>query len=188
MTRTSSGQISLRVETANDMQQLAARVGRVAEIGDVIALDGPLGAGKTTFIQGLAQGLGVPAERHVASPTFALVNEHPGRIDFVHVDFYRIRSAAELPELGIEETYDRAVTAIEWADRFPSWLPDDTLHLTLEIEERGRLLGPRPSNGPLHPTRPSTVRQSPPALTRLLRAESTGPRSERLLNVLASPR
>lgn len=159
MTSSSSRQIALRVESASAMQRLAARMGRVAEIGDVIALDGPLGAGKTTFVQGLAQGLGVPPERHVASPTFALVNEHPGRIDFVHVDFYRIRTPAELPELGIEEAYDRAVTAIEWAERFPSWLPDDSLHLTLEIEERGH---------------------------RMLRAESTGPRSERLLQVLAS--
>ena len=159
MTPPTSRQISLRLESASATQRLAARIGRVAEIGDVIALDGPLGAGKTTFVQGLAEGLGVPAERHVASPTFALVNEHPGRIDFVHVDFYRIRSPAELPELGIEEAYDRAVTAIEWADRFPSWLPDDPLHLTLEIEEGGR---------------------------RALQAESTGPRSDRLLKVLQS--
>jgi tRNA threonylcarbamoyladenosine biosynthesis protein TsaE len=159
MTPSSSQQASLRLESASAMQQLAMRIGRVAEIGDVIALSGPLGAGKTTFVQGLAEGLGVPAERHVASPTFALVNEHPGRIDFVHVDFYRIRSPAELPELGIEEAYDRAVTAIEWADRFPSWLPDDTLHLTLEIE---------PDGG------------------RALRAESTGPRSDQLLKILRS--
>jgi tRNA threonylcarbamoyladenosine biosynthesis protein TsaE len=159
MTTPSSRQISLRLESASATQRLAARIGRVAEIGDVIALNGPLGAGKTTFVQGLAEGLGVPAERHVASPTFALVSEHPGRIDFVHVDFYRIRSPAELPELGIEEAYDRAVTAIEWADRFPSWLPDDTLHLALEIEEGG---------------------------VRTLRAESTGPRSDRLLKVLQS--
>ena len=159
MTTPSSRQISLRLESASATQRLAARIGRVAEIGDGIALNGPLGAGKTTFVQGLAEGLGVPAERHVASPTFALVSEHPGRIDFVHVDFYRIRSPAELPELGIEEAYDRAVTAIEWADRFPSWLPDDTLHLALEIEEGG---------------------------VRTLRAESTGPRSDRLLKVLQS--
>jgi len=159
MTTPSSRKASLRLESASATQRLAARIGRVAEIGDVIALDGPLGAGKTTFVQGLAEGLGVPAERHVASPTFALVNEHPGRIDFVHVDFYRIRSPAELPELGIEEAYDRAVTAIEWADRFPSWLPDDTLHLTLEIEDGG---------------------------SRALQAESTGPRSDRLLKVLQS--
>jgi tRNA threonylcarbamoyladenosine biosynthesis protein TsaE len=132
-----AGNLRLRVGTAAEMQQVSASLGRVVEVGDVVALTGPLGAGKTTFVQGLARGLGVPADRHVASPTFALVNEHPGRIDFVHVDFYRINSPAELPELGIEEAYDRAVTAIEWAERFPDWLPTDTLHVTIEPEASG---------------------------------------------------
>jgi tRNA threonylcarbamoyladenosine biosynthesis protein TsaE len=140
------------------MQRLATQVGRALQVGDVIGLTGPLGAGTTTFVQGLAEGLDVPAERHVASPTFALVNEHPGRIDFVHVDFYRIRSPAELPELGIEEVYDRAATAIEWAERFPDWLPADTLHLTLKVESDG---------------------------TRRLHARSSGPRSQALLGILA---
>ena len=155
----SPARTTLRMASASAMQRHAAQVGRVLQIGDVIALTGPLGAGKTTFVQGLAEGLGVPAERHVASPTFALVNEHPGRIDFVHVDFYRIRSPAELPELGLEEAYDRAATAIEWAERFPDWLPDDTLHLVLEVEDNG---------------------------ARILHAQSSGPRSLALLGVLSA--
>ena len=156
---TTPEQIDVRIATPSAMQSLAEKIGRVLQIGDVIALNGPLGAGKTTFVQGLAVGLGVPAERHVASPTFALVNEHPGRIDFVHVDFYRIRSPAELPELGIEEAYDRAATAIEWAERFPDWLPKDTLHLVLDVEADG---------------------------ARRVRAQSSGPRSQALLGFLAS--
>jgi tRNA threonylcarbamoyladenosine biosynthesis protein TsaE len=155
----SPAQTTLHIDSAGAMQRLAAQLGRVLEIGDVVALTGPLGAGKTTFVQGLAEGLGVPTERHVASPTFALVNEHPGRIDLVHVDFYRIRSPAELPELGIEEAYDRAATAIEWAERFPDWLPDDTLHLSFEVEDKG---------------------------ARILRGQSSGPRSQALLAVLAA--
>src|SRR5512136_3291159 len=87
-------------ESADDMRRLGKRLGQVLRVGDVVALTGPLGCGKTTFAQGLAEGLGVPADRHVASPSFALVNQHPGRTPFVHVDFYRIRSFAELPELG----------------------------------------------------------------------------------------
>jgi tRNA threonylcarbamoyladenosine biosynthesis protein TsaE len=106
-------------------------------VGDVVALSGPLGAGKTTFVQGLAEGLEVPSERHVASPTFALVNEHPGRVDLVHVDFYRVASPAELPELGLEEAYDRAVTAVEWAERFLDWLPTSYLHITIEPQRSG---------------------------------------------------
>jgi tRNA threonylcarbamoyladenosine biosynthesis protein TsaE len=151
--------VNIRLQSPGETQRLAASLGRVLQVGDVIGLTGPLGAGKTTFVQGLAMGLGVPAERHVASPTFALVNEHPGRIDFVHVDFYRIRSPAELPELGIEEAYDRAATAIEWAERFPDWLPADTLHISLEVEAGG---------------------------ARILRARGSGPRSQLLLGYLTT--
>ena len=83
------------------------------EVGDVVGLLGPLGAGKTTFAQGIARGLEVPAERHVASPTFALVNQHPGRVPFVHADLYRINQPAEIAELGLAEAYDYAAAAIE---------------------------------------------------------------------------
>jgi tRNA threonylcarbamoyladenosine biosynthesis protein TsaE len=149
---------AIRLGSPEQTLGLAARLGRALQVGDVIAMTGPLGAGKTTFVQGLALGLEVPAGRHVASPTFALANEHEGRIPFVHVDFYRIRSAAELPELGLEEAFDRAATAIEWAERFPDWLPEDVLHLTLEVEAQG---------------------------TRLLHASSSGPRSAVLARALA---
>lgn len=117
------------------MQQLAERLGRSAQIGDVIALMGPLGSGKTTFAQGFARGLEVREERHVASPTFSLVNEHEGRVPFVHADLYRIKEPNELAELGLEEAFDRAVTVIEWADRFPSCLPED--HLAIDITMQG---------------------------------------------------
>jgi tRNA threonylcarbamoyladenosine biosynthesis protein TsaE len=139
--------LQLRIDSAAEMQRLAARLGQTLTIGDVIALSGPLGAGKTTFVQGLAEGMGVPADRHVASPTFALVNEHPGRVPLVHVDFYRIKHPSELPELGIEEAYDQAATAIEWAERFPDWLPADVLFLVIQIEDGARVIEAR-SSGP----------------------------------------
>ena len=140
--------VRLRISNARTMQDLAARLGSTLVAGDVIALTGPLGAGKTTFVQGLAEGLGVPPDRHVASPTFALVSEHPGRVPLVHVDFYRIQCPAELPELGLEEAYDRAATAIEWADRFWEVLPSDALHIAIDIRGEARELhltscGPR---------------------------------------------
>jgi tRNA threonylcarbamoyladenosine biosynthesis protein TsaE len=127
----------VRAETAEAMQALGERLGRALRAGDVVALVGPLGAGKTTFVQGLARGLGVAPERHVASPTFALVNEHPGRVPLVHADLYRIASRAELPELGLDDAFDRAAVAIEWLDRFPDAAPADRLELTIAIEPDG---------------------------------------------------
>jgi tRNA threonylcarbamoyladenosine biosynthesis protein TsaE len=125
-------------ESAEDMRSLGKRLGQAMRVGDVVALTGPLGSGKTTFAQGLAEGLGVPADRHVASPSFALVNQHPGRTPFVHVDFYRIRSPAELPELGLEEAFDSSATAIEWAERFPEALPGDHLRIIVTATDEGQ--------------------------------------------------
>ena len=142
------------------MQALGERLGRALAVGDVVALIGPLGAGKTTFVQGLARGAGVPPERHVASPTFALVNEHPGRVPFVHADLYRINDPAELNELGLSEAFDRAAVAIEWLDRFPDAAPADRLEIVIELEA---------SNGG----------------ARLIRARGTGPRGEALAAALS---
>lgn len=123
--------------TADQMQALAARLGRLLRTGDVVGLIGPLGSGKTTFAQGLAVGLEVPAARHVQSPTFALVNEHPGRVPFIHADLYRVEDEAELEELGLAEAYDRGAAALEWIDRFPHLLPRDALLLTLATAADG---------------------------------------------------
>jgi tRNA threonylcarbamoyladenosine biosynthesis protein TsaE len=132
-----SASVVVRAETALAMQALGERLGRALRAGDVVSLVGPLGAGKTTFVQGLARGAGVPPERHVASPTFALVNEHPGRVPLVHADLYRIASRAELAELGLDDAFDRAAVAIEWLDRFPDAAPADRLELVLAIEPDG---------------------------------------------------
>jgi tRNA threonylcarbamoyladenosine biosynthesis protein TsaE len=135
--------------SAEETRGLGARLGRVLAVGDVVALVGPLGSGKTTFAQGLAQGLEVPADRHVASPTFALVNQHPGRVPFLHADLYRIERPEELRELGLEAGYAEAASAVEWADRFPGVIPDDHLEIAFQpIPEGGRRLiaratGPR---------------------------------------------
>ena len=111
--------LTLTATTAADLQAIGERLGRALAVGDVLALVGPLGAGKTTFVQGMARGVEVAADRHVASPTFALVNEHPGRVPLVHADLYRINDPRELEELGLSDAFDRAAVAIEWLDRFP---------------------------------------------------------------------
>ena len=128
---------SLRAATADEMKALGRRLGAVLRAGDVVGLAGPLGAGKTTFVQGLAVGIEVPADRHVASPTFALVNEHPGRVRLVHADLYRVRTAAELAELGLDDIFDRAAVVIEWIDLFPAAAPKDFLRVTLTVREDG---------------------------------------------------
>jgi len=123
----------LDAATAAETQAIAERLGRLLAAGDVLALTGPLGAGKTTFVQGLARGLDVPPDRHVASPTFALVNEHPGRVPLVHADLYRIEHERELAELGLIDAFDRAAVAIEWLDRFPDAAPDERLEIVIEF-------------------------------------------------------
>jgi tRNA threonylcarbamoyladenosine biosynthesis protein TsaE len=123
--------LTLTAPGAADTQAIAERLGRLLAAGDVLALVGPLGAGKTTFVQGLARGLGVPSDRHVASPTFALVNEHPGRVPLVHADLYRIEDARELLELGLTDAFDRAAVAIEWLDRFPDAAPAERLEIAI---------------------------------------------------------
>lgn len=101
--------------------------------GWVIALVGPLGAGKTRLVQAIATALGVD-RRDVSSPTFVLVHEYPGRLAVYHFDAYRLPSAEEFLELGSEEYFSRpGVCLVEWADRVAACLPDDRLEIALEI-------------------------------------------------------
>jgi tRNA threonylcarbamoyladenosine biosynthesis protein TsaE len=137
--------LTLTAPTAADLQAIGERLGRALQAGDVLALIGPLGAGKTTFVQGLARGLDVPPERHVASPTFALVNEHPGRVPLVHADLYRIADPRELDELGLVDAFDRAAVAIEWLDRFPEAAPPERLTIEIAVAADGaRTIGLTP--------------------------------------------
>jgi tRNA threonylcarbamoyladenosine biosynthesis protein TsaE len=117
-----------------ETQALGERLGRALGAGDVVSLVGELGAGKTCFVQGLARGLGVEAERRVASPTFTIVNQHTGRVPLYHVDLYRLESARELEEIGLGDYLEGGgVAVVEWFDRFPDWRPPDRIDLELEI-------------------------------------------------------
>jgi len=112
---------------------IAARLGRELIQGMVIAIEGPLGSGKTCFVQGLARGLGVPAGTYVTSPTYTLVNTYSGRITLHHIDLYRLDEGA-LEGIGIEELLDEnAVVAVEWPERMAALLPVERLQVTLAV-------------------------------------------------------
>ena len=100
-----------------------------------LSLEGPLGAGKTCFVKGLAEGLGIDPSG-VSSPTFTLVHEYPGgRLPLVHFDFYRLNSEGELAGLGYEEYFQPpGIRAIEWGDKFPGALPGGAWRIRFSIE------------------------------------------------------
>ncbi len=105
------------VDSPGQTLRLARRAADLLAGGEVLLLWGPLGAGKTLFIQGLCQGLGIPEE--VTSPTFTLAARYEGRLVLHHLDFYRLRTAAELTDVGVEAVLDEvegggAVAAVEW--------------------------------------------------------------------------
>ena len=113
--------------TTNSQEETAA-IGRALAstlaAGSVVLLIGDLGAGKTAFVRGLAEGLGVPPE-DVSSPTFTLMQEYRGgRVPLIHVDLYRLNNGREIDELGLEELGLDAVLAIEWAEKLPRPVAD----------------------------------------------------------------
>ncbi len=150
------GQLVSRSAAAT--RQIGRRLGRAATPGTCLALVGPLGAGKTQLAKGVAVGLGVAGV--VNSPTFIIVNEHPGRLPLFHADAYRLTDADEARQAGVfDERQATGVTVIEWADRLDGWLPTDRLWIELEA----------------HPEQPDW---------RVLRWEATGPRHAGLARVI----
>jgi tRNA threonylcarbamoyladenosine biosynthesis protein TsaE len=113
-------------------ETFAAELAADLEPGSCLALVGPLGAGKTAFVRGLARGLGVEDTRLVSSPTYVLVQEYPGRVPLFHLDLYRmVHPEEELIDLGLEEMLAEGVVAVEWADRAGDALPDNRLEIRL---------------------------------------------------------
>ena len=101
--------------SAEETEALGEEIGAALKAGDLLLLVGPLGAGKTTFVRGLARGAGSSAQ--VASPTFQLVRIYPGRVQLAHVDLYRVKVAGELIDLGLDELIDEGAVVVEWGDR-----------------------------------------------------------------------
>jgi tRNA threonylcarbamoyladenosine biosynthesis protein TsaE len=101
--------------SATETEDLGRGWGERLQSGDVVLLKGELGAGKTTFVRGVAQGAGSAAP--VASPTFQLVRIYPGRVQLAHVDLYRVENSAELTGLGLEELVTQGAVVVEWGER-----------------------------------------------------------------------
>lgn len=153
-----------RLLSRQDTERLGATLGRSLRPGDILALTGALGTGKTTLAQAIARGMGIMAP--VTSPTFALIQEYPGPVPLFHFDVYRLQAPEEVLELGFTEYLERdGVLLIEWADRIAPLLPPDHLMLSLETRNAGTLAEDA---------------------SRILRVAATGARSRQLLDLLTA--
>lgn len=127
--RKGSGIFEFVSRSVEETQQFGEHLGRLLAPGDVVGLLGELGSGKTTFIQGLAKGLGIDPDT-VRSPTFILLREYPAPVPLIHIDGYRLEGAPSAVWLDVEWLFDpKKITVIEWADRIADSLPEEHLEL-----------------------------------------------------------
>jgi tRNA threonylcarbamoyladenosine biosynthesis protein TsaE len=113
-----------------ETEAFGERFGKRLRVGDMVLLTGELGAGKTTFVRGVARG--TESNAPVASPTFQLVRVYPGRVQLAHIDLYRIETPSELGDLGLDELLDQGAVVVEWGDRLDA--PDAAL---IDLEHLG---------------------------------------------------
>lgn len=126
--------IRINLHSLEDTEKLGRLLGSLAAPGDVICLDGDLGAGKTALSQAIARGLGVPDTCYVTSPSFTILHEYDGRIPMYHMDFYRLQDAGEIEDLGFDEYFYLAgLTVIEWSNRAVELLPENRITLFIEL-------------------------------------------------------
>lgn len=124
--------VSIHTTDEDATLRLGAALGRALRAGDAVGLRGDLGAGKTTFVRGVAEGVGTLADTPVCSPTFTIVNIYPGPITLYHVDLYRLGDEDDLESIGYREYDDgEGALLVEWCDRIPTALPPD--HLLVDI-------------------------------------------------------
>ncbi len=129
--------LAVRSNSSEETVGLGQKLGKLLTSGDVVALIGELGSGKTWFTKGIARGLDVPAETIVTSPSFTLVNCYEGRLPLYHMDGYRLEEASEFINAGLEEYfYMDGISVLEWADKWPELLP------AWHLKARFKILGP----------------------------------------------
>ncbi|GAA1297414.1 tRNA (adenosine(37)-N6)-threonylcarbamoyltransferase complex ATPase subunit type 1 TsaE [Brachybacterium alimentarium] len=154
MTGSGNGTLEIRTVDADGTRAVAVALAAVLRAGDLLVMDGPLGAGKTTFTQGLGDGLGVRGP--VASPTFVIERVHPslaGGPALVHVDAYRLGGGGDIDDLDLDADLDQAVTVVEWGRDRVEHLVDS--YLLLELER------PDQVDDPDDPDEPRTLRITP---------------------------
>ncbi len=140
---------TIEVPTADAMRDLGRRLAAELRAGDLLVLSGPLGAGKTTLVQGIGDGLGVRGP--ITSPTFVIARVHPslrGGPALVHADAYRLGGVAEIDDLDLDSSTASSVTAVEWGEGLAEGLSEDRLEIAIELHGDGRIvrltgIGPR---------------------------------------------
>ncbi len=127
---------SILTKSALETQELASSWVKSLKGGDLVLLQGDLGAGKTTFVEGLVKGLKIK-NASVHSPTFSLIHEYVGPLSLVHVDLYRLNSIEELQELALEEYWQKqAICVVEWAERFPAYWPSSAYWIQFKKKDK----------------------------------------------------
>jgi tRNA threonylcarbamoyladenosine biosynthesis protein TsaE len=134
-----NAKIEIISSSVQQTMDLARLIGVMLGDGDILALSGELGSGKTCFTGGLARGLGVSESYQITSPTFTLINEYPGRCKLYHFDIYRLRGYSELEDLGYEEYFSgKGVVVIEWAEKIAQILPEGTIFINFQYIDENR--------------------------------------------------
>jgi len=129
-----TGHLTIQTRSDRETIELGKKIGALLCPGDVVALIGPLGSGKTWFTKGIALGLGIDPAMVITSPSFALVNEYDAGHPLYHMDLYRLEQISEILATGLEEyLYNDGVAVVEWADRLPGILPEWSITLSFSI-------------------------------------------------------
>ena len=130
------GKSAFRTHSPEETQEIGVRIGRQLNPGDVVALIGDLGVGKTCLTQGIARGAGVCQDETVNSPSYILINEYEGKIPIYHIDLYRLEQIEDIIALGLEEYLEGdGICVIEWADRMGELLPESHIQVTITGED-----------------------------------------------------
>ena len=131
--------LNLRSDSDEETREIGRRIGRLLPKQGVVLLIGELGAGKTTLTKGIVEGRGAASSDDVSSPTFTLIHEYGDPVSVYHADLYRLDSAAQVRQIGLDELFERpAQTIVEWGERFPELFPPNRVEIRLHHVGEGR--------------------------------------------------